>query len=122
MRRKQTDRFIKVVVRYLKLSQLRNSTCYVLPLLRTPDTGGKLPFKIIDVERALYFQAFYKKNTAEIPSQAEITPYLSGQRMPACPAGGTYRIKRVGKYPSCSLWQSGHTLNNINMDEDSDPD
>ncbi|MBI4323974.1 MAG: prepilin-type N-terminal cleavage/methylation domain-containing protein [Chloroflexi bacterium] len=63
-----------------------------------------------------------KKNTAEIPSQAEITPYLSGQRMPACPAGGTYRIKRVEKYPSCSLWQSGHTLNNINMDEDADPD
>lgn len=57
-----------------------------------------------------------------IPTQADITPYLSDKRMPMCPGGGTYRIKRVDKNPSCSLWASGHTLSNLNLDEDADPD
>ncbi|MBI2947625.1 MAG: prepilin-type cleavage/methylation domain-containing protein [Verrucomicrobia bacterium] len=57
-----------------------------------------------------------------IPTQADITPYLAHNRMPICPGGGTYRLKRIDKNPSCSLWAIGHTLNNTGLDEDADPD
>ncbi|MEK7684461.1 MAG: prepilin-type cleavage/methylation domain-containing protein [Verrucomicrobiota bacterium] len=62
-----------------------------------------------------------KKGDSATPTVTNIVSYLNGQRMPVCPAGGTYQLKRVDKNPSCSLSQSGHTLNNLNMDEDASP-
>ncbi|MEW6156877.1 MAG: prepilin-type N-terminal cleavage/methylation domain-containing protein [Verrucomicrobiota bacterium] len=62
------------------------------------------------------------KDGSVIPSQNDIVPYLSGQRMPICPGGGTYKIKRVEKNPSCTLYSIGHTLNNLNLDEDASAD
>lgn len=58
------------------------------------------------------------RSTATVPTTTEITPYLNGTKMPSCPANGTYRLRSVAKTPSCSLIASGHTLNNLNMDDD----
>lgn len=75
------------------------------------------------IEAAKHLWAFenHKVGTV-VPTPSDITPYLSDKRMPLCPGGGTYRIKRIDKNPSCSLWATGHTLSNLNLDEDADPD
>lgn len=63
-----------------------------------------------------------KKGDSATPTVTNIASYLNGQRMPLCPAGGTYQLRRMDRDPSCSLSRSGHTLNNLNMDEDARPD
>ncbi|MBI4323975.1 MAG: prepilin-type cleavage/methylation domain-containing protein [Chloroflexi bacterium] len=63
-----------------------------------------------------------KKGDSATPAVTNIVSYLNGQGLPVCPAGGTYQLKRMDKDPSCSLSRSGHTLNNLNMDEDARPD
>lgn len=36
-------------------------------------------------------------------TEAQITPYLAGQRLPKCPSGGTYTIRDLRSGPVCSL-------------------
>lgn len=77
--------------------------------------------KTIEGAKAQWAFENNKTGTA-VPSQADVIPFLAHSRMPVCPAGGTYRLKRIDKNPSCSFWTIGHTLNNLNFDEDADPD
>jgi len=46
------------------------------------------------------------KAGSAVPTQPDILPFLSDKRMPVWPGNGTYRLKRVDKSPSCSLWAS----------------
>jgi hypothetical protein len=39
----------------------------------------------------------------EIPGQADLLPYLEGERWPECPLGGTYLIGPTGSNPECSF-------------------
>ncbi|HSY73973.1 MAG TPA: hypothetical protein VK810_00755 [Dongiaceae bacterium] len=48
------------------------------------------------------------KTTGTAVTEADITPYLAGGRMPACPAGGKYTLGNVGEKPTCSI--PGHEL------------
>ena len=48
------------------------------------------------------------KDSATTPVEADITPYLKGDKMPKCPAGGTYSIEAIGTPPTCD--QTGHEL------------
>jgi len=44
-----------------------------------------------------------RKTTNDIPSWADIKPFLSHAEVPQCPDGGTYIVGRVGELPRCSL-------------------
>lgn len=59
-----------------------------------------------------------RKTSTAIPTTNDIAPYLQYSRMPDCPAAGTYRVRSVQRYPSCSYASIGHTLYNLNMDDD----
>jgi prepilin-type N-terminal cleavage/methylation domain-containing protein len=64
-----------------------------------------------------------KKGDNAIPVDGDMTSYLLGGRMPACPAGGTYALRRMSKTPTCSLYLSGHTINDSsNIGDDAAPD
>jgi prepilin-type N-terminal cleavage/methylation domain-containing protein len=62
-----------------------------------------------------------RQSSAAVPVTTDIAPYLRNG-MPECPANGTYRIRRVSRNPSCSFWPEGHTLANLNGDDDPDAD
>jgi prepilin-type N-terminal cleavage/methylation domain-containing protein len=73
--------------------------------------------RVIDGAKSTWaFEA--RKSGNVVPTTTDIVPYLEYVRMPECPASGTYRVRSLGKYPSCSLQPIGHTLNNQNMDDD----
>jgi type II secretory pathway pseudopilin PulG len=59
-----------------------------------------------------------KKQDADVPVTADIVPYLRDNKLPPCPANGTYRLRRVVRDPACSLYSRGHTLSNWNLDDD----
>ncbi len=63
-----------------------------------------------------------KKGNDDIPMTADIVVYLRANQLPPCPANGTYRLRRVSRIPACSLYVNGHTLNNLNMDDDPNVD
>ena len=47
-----------------------------------------------------------KTNGSSINFPADLTPYIklnSAGKIPPCPEGGIYSIKRVGDFPTCSL-------------------
>jgi septal ring factor EnvC (AmiA/AmiB activator) len=48
------------------------------------------------------------KTATDIPSEADITPFLKNNILPTCPAGGIYLINAVGVAPTCSV--PGHVL------------
>ncbi len=50
----------------------------------------------------------YKKTADAIPTAADITPYLPGNKLPACPSGGAYTLNKVSDPPTCSI--PGHAL------------
>lgn len=56
-----------------------------------------------------------------VPTSTDIGPYMR-DGMPACPANGTYRIRRLSRPPNCSYWPDGHTLANLDGDDDPDAD
>jgi prepilin-type N-terminal cleavage/methylation domain-containing protein len=62
-----------------------------------------------------------KKLSSAIPTSTDISPYLR-LGMPTCPADGTYRIRRLSRPPNCSYWPEGHTLANLDADDDPDAD
>ena len=49
-----------------------------------------------------------QKSDRDTPTRADLEPYLPKTQFPACPAGGTYTIGRVGEPPECSV--AGHSL------------
>ena len=63
-----------------------------------------------------------RKGANDIPTTTDISAYLSDNRIPRCPASGYYSLRRISRTPTCSRYTSGHTLNNLNMDEDAWPD
>jgi hypothetical protein len=48
------------------------------------------------------------KTTGDMPTAGDIKVYLMHNRLPVCPAGGTYTIGAVGEPPTCSI--PGHKL------------
>lgn len=63
-----------------------------------------------------------RKSETAVPTAANIqSTFLSG-RMPECPAGGTYRIRRVSRNALCSHAAIGHALTNLDMDDDPEAD
>jgi DNA repair exonuclease SbcCD ATPase subunit len=53
--------------------------------------------------------ALEKGKTSEaIPKEEDLTPYLKGNALPTCPAGGTYTLNALDKPPTCSI--EGHVL------------
>ncbi len=44
-----------------------------------------------------------RKNNGDVPTAADITPYLFKNQLPVCPAGGSYTIGPVGETPRCSI-------------------
>ena len=49
-----------------------------------------------------------KKGAEDVPTAADITPYLPKNATFNCPNGGTYQINAVGAPPTCSI--PGHSL------------
>jgi prepilin-type N-terminal cleavage/methylation domain-containing protein len=49
----------------------------------------------------------HKSDTA-VPAPDEVSPYMRGNRLPACPASGNYLILAVNTAPACDV--SGHLL------------
>ena len=43
-----------------------------------------------------------RKGDSDSPSKDDIKGYFEGEKLPLCPAGGTYDLATVGEYPSCS--------------------
>jgi hypothetical protein len=64
----------------------------------------------------------YRKRDTDIPVVDDVIPYLRDLALPECPANGTYRLRRVSRTPTCTLYPIGHTLRNSNMDDDALPD
>ena len=64
----------------------------------------------------------YKQATSARPLSTDIAPYLRDERLPDCPADGTYRIRSLSRQPNCSLWPEGHTLANLDGDDDPEAD
>jgi hypothetical protein len=48
------------------------------------------------------------KTAAATPSPQDIAPYLNGNQLPVCPAGGQYTLGIVSKPPVCSI--AGHAF------------
>jgi prepilin-type N-terminal cleavage/methylation domain-containing protein len=63
-----------------------------------------------------------RQGTAARPGTNDVIPYLRDGKLPECPAKGTYRLRSLSRAPNCSLWPEGHTLANINGDDDPDAD
>jgi chromosome segregation ATPase len=49
-----------------------------------------------------------KKDARAVPNANDLAPYLRGQAIPKCPAGGNYTIRSVAESPTCSI--PGHVL------------
>ena len=43
------------------------------------------------------------KDPGDVPTAADLTPYIAGGKFPVCPSGGTYTIGAVSNSPSCSV-------------------
>ena len=63
-----------------------------------------------------------RKSETAVPTTTDILPFLRYNTLPVCPANGTYRLRRVSRTPICTLYSIGHTLNNLNLDDDAYPD
>ena len=48
------------------------------------------------------------KKAGDVPTEADLKPFLKNGVYPACPAGGTYTIGAVSNSPTCSI--AGHHL------------
>lgn len=49
------------------------------------------------------------KRTTDTPTADDLKPYIKGNVMLSCPAGGTYTVNQVGMSPQCSI--PSHILN-----------
>ena len=50
-----------------------------------------------------------KKVDSDSPANSDLSPYLKGNLVPACPASGVYTLGTCGTLPSCNLSGIGHT-------------
>ena len=50
----------------------------------------------------------HNKTAEAMPTAQDIAPYLKGQTIPACPAGGAYTLNNLSTAPTCSI--PGHVL------------
>ncbi|MDR3460102.1 MAG: hypothetical protein P4N60_21965 [Verrucomicrobiae bacterium] len=48
------------------------------------------------------------KTSAATPKEEDLAPYLKGNVVPTCPAGGVYTLNALDKSPTCSI--EGHVL------------
>lgn len=62
-----------------------------------------------------------RKTDTATPTTTDVVPYLKNNQMPVCPANGTYRVRRLTSNPRCSKYPIGHSLDNLDMDDDPDP-
>jgi prepilin-type N-terminal cleavage/methylation domain-containing protein len=77
--------------------------------------------RVMDTAKAQW--AFDSRQpSSAIPTSTDLVPYLRDARLPDCPANGSYRIRRLTRQPNCSLWPQGHTLANLDGDDDPDSD
>ncbi len=50
-----------------------------------------------------------RKTDTDVPTEADIAPYLKGNQMPTCPGtGAKYNIRAISESPTCDT--PGHTL------------
>ena len=76
--------------------------------------------RVMDTAKAQWaFDA--KALSTATPLATDIAPYLRNG-IPECPANGTYRIRRLSRNPNCSFWPEGHTLANLDGDDDPEAD
>lgn len=54
------------------------------------------------------------KSQGDVPTVADLTPYLDNHKFPVCPTGGTYTIGAVSNAPTCTV--PGHSLNPVNSE------
>ena len=77
--------------------------------------------RVLDTAKAQWAFDSRQPTTAR-PTNTDISPYLGDLRFPECPVNGTYRIRSLARQPNCSLWPDGHTLANLDGDDDPDAD
>ncbi|HWN96932.1 MAG TPA: type II secretion system protein, partial [Methylomirabilota bacterium] len=63
-----------------------------------------------------------RQATSSRPTASDLIPYLRDGHLPECPASGSYRLRNLARNPNCSLWPEGHTLANLDADDDPDAD
>ena len=51
-----------------------------------------------------------KKSAGSSVAETDITPYLKGNAMPLCPAGGAYTVSTIDSNPTCGRSADGHSL------------
>ena len=51
-----------------------------------------------------------KKVSSDTVATSDITSFLKGGTIPACPAGGTYAVTAVSANPTCTKSSDGHSL------------
>ena len=51
-----------------------------------------------------------KKVSSDQPVTSDVSAYLKGNSLPACPAGGSYTLGVVSANPTCTLSTDGHSL------------
>ena len=59
-----------------------------------------------------------RKNNTDVPQISDVTPFLQHGTTPECPAGGSYRPRRIARQATCTYYSTGHALSNLNQDED----
>jgi DNA repair exonuclease SbcCD ATPase subunit len=50
----------------------------------------------------------HNKTAEAVPTVLDVAPYLAGNILPVCPAGGAYTLNAVNQLPTCSV--TGHAL------------
>ncbi|HTD67345.1 MAG TPA: prepilin-type N-terminal cleavage/methylation domain-containing protein [Candidatus Limnocylindria bacterium] len=75
----------------------------------------------LDAAKAQWAFDAKQPNTSR-PISTDLIPYLREGRLPDCRANGTYLIRSLARQPNCSLWPEGHSLANLNADDDPDSD
>jgi chromosome segregation ATPase len=50
----------------------------------------------------------HNKTADAVPTAQDVAPYLAGNRLPVCPAGGAYTLNAMNQLPTCSV--QGHAL------------
>lgn len=63
-----------------------------------------------------------RKTNTDVPVMTDVVGYLQHNEEPGCPSAGTYRLRRVSRQPTCSHYNIGHALSNLDQDDDPDED
>lgn len=64
---------------------------------------------IIDAAKRQWSEQNHKQ-PGDVPTEADLVPFMIAKHMPICPEHGTYEIGAVGENPACSV--AGHQLAN----------